>query len=203
MNEKIIVSGKKEYNIFLSTDYSGQFYLKKNAELKLNVAASSDNAQAYIDVFLNGVNASTENNFILLGKDGDKKIQLNIMHNAPSTKSVTNTKGISDGKSKIIFNGLIKIMKNAQKSDAHLSCHALKLSKESHVQMIPSLLIDANDVKASHTASVTEINEDELFYMRSRGIDAANAKRLLISGFFEPVIANISKELREKMKKVV
>lgn len=189
------------YNMLETRNYVRHFYIHRNATLKLNVFSS--NASGEIEVFLDGDGASTENIFVFLGrKNAKNEINLNVFHNMPRTKSNTTAKGIADGKASIIFNGSIKIKKNAQKSDAYLSCDALKLSKESKTKMIPGLFIDANDVKACHAASVREIDEDELFYMKSRGIDADAAQMLSITGFFEPVVTKIiSEEMREDVKK--
>lgn len=93
------------------------------------------------------------------------------------------------------FFGNIAIRKESHGSDASLRDDALLLSKFAHIDSVPALEIAANDVKAFHGATVGSVDEEQLFYARSRGIGRADALRMIALGFFEPVVARFPGEL--------
>ncbi len=99
------------------------------------------------------------------------------------------------------FFGNIAIHKDAHGSDASLRDDALLLSKAAHIDSVPALEIAANDVKAFHGATVGSVDDEQLFYARSRGIGRADALRMIALGFFEPVIARFPGErLRDEIR---
>jgi Fe-S cluster assembly protein SufD len=100
-------------------------------------------------------------------------------------------KGILDGKSRAVFNGKIFVRHDAQKTDAMQTNKNLLLSNEARVDTKPQLEILADDVKCAHGAAVGQIDEDELFYLETRGIHHDLARNLLTYGFAEEVIAKI------------
>ncbi len=100
-------------------------------------------------------------------------------------------KGALRGRARMIYQGLIKVNKNAQRSDAYQANRNLLLSDKARADSIPSLEIEANDVRCTHGATVGQVDEDQLFYLMSRGLDRASAERLIIQGFFEPVLERI------------
>jgi Fe-S cluster assembly protein SufD len=107
-------------------------------------------------------------------------------------------KGIMDGKSTGVFNGKIFVKPDAQKTNAFQSNKNVLLSKEATVNTKPQLEIFADDVKCSHGATTGQLDEEALFYLRSRGIEEAQAKRLLLHAFANDVIERIKIEaLRE------
>ena len=80
----------------------------------------------------------------------------------------------------------------------------MKLGDKTLANSIPSLKIDANDVKASHGATVGQIDEEHLFYLMARGLSRQEAEKLIVEGFFEPVINKVpSEELKEKIRELV
>ena len=85
-------------------------------------------------------------------------------------------------------------LRSAQGSDARLRDDALLLSADAHVDSVPALEIAANDVKAYHGATVGAIDDEQIFYMESRGIEPAAAERMIALGFFEPAIARFPTE---------
>ena len=112
--------------------------------------------------------------------------------------------GILKDESTSVYRGLIRIEKIAQKTNSYLDNKILKLGEKTLANSIPSLKIDANDVKASHGATVGQINEDNMFYLMARGLSRQEAERLIVEGFFEPVIQKIPlEELREKIRGLV
>jgi Fe-S cluster assembly protein SufD len=99
------------------------------------------------------------------------------------------------------FFGNIAIRKEAHGSDASLRDDALLLSKFAHIDSVPALEIAANDVKAFHGATVGSVDDEQLFYARSRGIGRADALRMIALGFFEPVVSRFPGErLRDEIR---
>ncbi|MCM3904851.1 MAG: Fe-S cluster assembly protein SufD [Pyrinomonadaceae bacterium] len=114
-----------------------------------------------------------------------------IDHQQPHCTSHQLYKGILDGKSRAVFNGKIFVRHGAQKTDAMQTNKNLLLSDEARVDTKPQLEILADDVKCAHGAAVGQIEEDELFYLETRGIHPDLARNLLTYGFAEEVIGKI------------
>jgi Fe-S cluster assembly protein SufD len=114
-----------------------------------------------------------------------------IDHRKPHCSSHQLYKGILDGKSRAVFNGKIFVRHDAQKTDAMQTNKNLLLSNEARVDTKPQLEILADDVKCAHGAAVGQIDEDELFYLETRGIHTDLARNLLTYGFAEEVIGKI------------
>lgn len=114
-----------------------------------------------------------------------------IDHRKPHCTSHQLYKGILDGKSRAVFNGKVFVRHDAQKTDAMQTNKNLLLSNEARVDTKPQLEILADDVKCAHGAAVGQIDEDELFYLETRGIHHDLARNLLTYGFAEEVIGKI------------
>jgi Fe-S cluster assembly protein SufD len=114
-----------------------------------------------------------------------------IDHRQPNCTSHQLYKGILDGKSRAVFNGKVFVRHNAQKTDAMQTNKNLLLSNEARVDTKPQLEILADDVKCAHGAAVGQIDQDELFYLETRGIHPELGRNLLTYGFAEEVIAKI------------
>ncbi|NBR42130.1 MAG: SufD family Fe-S cluster assembly protein [Verrucomicrobia bacterium] len=97
-------------------------------------------------------------------------------------------------KSRTIFSGLIKVAPEAQRTDAYQTNRNLLLSPEAEADSLPGLEIEANDVKCSHGATTGQVNPDELFYLRARGIPLAVAQELLAQGFLEEILAKVEND---------
>ncbi len=119
---------------------------------------------------------------------------INIDHAQPNTTSRLFYKGILDGKSKAVFGGEVLVRKDAQKADARQTDKNLLLSREAEVDSKPSLLIYADDVQCTHGATAGHIDEDTLFYMRSRGLDKETASQILIHAFANEIIETVQVE---------
>ena len=132
--------------------------------------------------------------------NGDQHIDnyINIDHAEPYGTSRLFYKGILDGRSRAVFGGNVTVRKDAQKTDAQQTDKNLLLSEEAEVDSKPSLLIYADDVKCGHGATAGHIDEDTVFYMRSRGLDLATVSRILIHAFASEIIDTVALEpLRE------
>ena len=119
---------------------------------------------------------------------------INIDHAKPNTTSRLYYKGILDGQSRAVFGGTVLVRKDAQKTDAIQSDKNLLLSPEAEVDTKPALFIYADDVKCGHGATAGNIDEDTVFYMRSRGIDLKTASQLLIYGFASEIVDTVQDE---------
>jgi Fe-S cluster assembly protein SufD len=120
-------------------------------------------------------------------------------HESRDTTGDTVWKGAATGKSRASYEGLIEIVEGATNSHTYLQTHNLMLSKTAKVDAIPSLIVKVDDVSASHGGTVGEVDENQVFYMRTRGITRENAIRILVEGFFEPVIGQFEDERLEEL----
>ena len=112
-------------------------------------------------------------------------------HAAPHATSDLLYKGALTGNARAIFEGMIRVHPGAQKTNAYQANRNMLLSAGSRADSIPQLEIEANDVRCTHGATVGPINDDQLFYLMSRGIPREEALRLLVLGFFSEVIDRI------------
>ncbi len=112
-------------------------------------------------------------------------------HAVPNCYSNELYKGIIDDNAVAVFNGKILVRQDAQKTNAYQSNKNIILSEKADINSIPQLEIFADDVKCSHGATTGQLNPDELFYLRSRGIETEKAKKILLYAFLEEVIMNI------------
>lgn len=117
-----------------------------------------------------------------------------IDHRVPNCASRQNYKGILDGRSRAVFNGRVFVRENARGTDAEQSNKNLLLSREARVDTKPQLEIYNDDVKCSHGATVGQLEEEELFYLLSRGLHTDLARNLLTYGFAEEIVERIKFE---------
>ncbi len=115
----------------------------------------------------------------------------NLRHQKPHTKGEVTVKGVLKDKSQSVFWGLIRIEPDAQHANAFQSQRSLILENGPRSNAIPSLEIEANDVRCTHAASASQIDEEQIFYLKSRGLRDDEAKKTIVDGFFEPIIAKI------------
>jgi Fe-S cluster assembly protein SufD len=106
-------------------------------------------------------------------------------------------RGAATGESRASFEGLIKINPGAQQTHTYLQFHSMMLSDAAKLDAIPSVLVSADDVSASHGGTVGELNEHLIFYMQTRGLSRPDAVRVIVEGFFEPLIVQLDDEQLE------
>jgi Fe-S cluster assembly protein SufD len=127
-----------------------------------------------------------------------------IDHAVPHCSSRELYKGILDGRSRGVFHGTILVRKDAQKTDAHQVNKNLLLSREALVNSTPALEINADDVKCRHGSTTGQLDPLALFYMRSRGLEEAEARRLLIRGFASDLVGRVGvPDLRQQLEELV
>jgi Fe-S cluster assembly protein SufB/Fe-S cluster assembly protein SufD len=150
-----------------------------------------------IEYFLNGSGASANDSEVIFGNnDQSFDIQTNVNHESPSTEGKVIEKSILRNKSKSLFKGMIRIKENATKSNSFLSGRSILLDKDAKSDSIPGLEIFTNDVKATHSASVAQIDEEQVFYLRTRCLTKEEAERTIIEGFLEPLSRKMSYQVR-------
>jgi Fe-S cluster assembly protein SufD len=108
-------------------------------------------------------------------------------------------RGAATGESRASFEGLIQIDPGAQQTHTYLQIHSMMLSPKARVDAIPSVLVSADDVSASHGGTVGELDEAAIFYMQTRGLDRPAAVRVIVEGFFEPLISELADEPLEEL----
>ena len=133
------------------------------------------------------------------GGEEKVKIAVDMHHDLPHCNSRQLFKGIAGGTSKVDFYGKIIVAQDAQRTEAYQENHNLLLTDGAKVDTKPQLEIYADDVKWSHGATIGRLNEEEQFYMRSRGITLEDARVLQMISFIAPVLENIPEEERESV----
>jgi Fe-S cluster assembly scaffold protein SufB len=121
------------------------------------------------------------------------------LHEAGPSGGDVHWRGAATGESRASFEGLIQIDPGAQQTHTYLQIHSMMLSPKARVDSIPSVLVSADDVSASHGGTVGELDEAAIFYMQSRGLDRPAAVRVIVEGFFEPLIAELADEALEEI----
>ena len=131
------------------------------------------------------------------GGEEKVKISVDMHHDLPHCNSRQLFKGIAGGLSRVDFYGKIIVAQDAQRTEAYQENHNILLSDGAKVDTKPQLEIYADDVKCSHGATIGRLNEEEQFYMRSRGITLEDAKVLQMISFIAPVLEQLPEADRE------
>ncbi len=169
----VIQQKNSEYNL-------GSLHFKFNyARFEINIKQSEGNAKTNIK------------GMQITKKDEQISTYTKIDFNGPNGFLDQINKSLADDKSHAIFEGSIKVPKIAQKTDASQLSRNLLLSNLAQIDTKPQLEIIADDVKCKHGATISQLNEEELFYMRTRGITLAEASKLQLSSYFQEIISFI------------
>jgi Fe-S cluster assembly protein SufD len=146
-----------------------------------------------------GANAKVTGAYFLTGSE-HADFDTTQEHAAPNTTSDLFFKGVLADRSRAVWRGVIRVDKGAQKTDAYQENRNLLLSPEARADSIPGLEIEANDVRCTHGATIGQIDKLQLFYLMSRGLSRGEAERLIVRGFFQPILDRIdSDEVRETL----
>ena len=191
MTEVIIVSDGQ-----LIRDIEVQSGQRKDMVLLMFPGVSCD---IRLDVRLTGEGAEANvYGAYVCGGDEKVKIAVDMHHDLPHCNSRQLFKGIAGGVSKVDFYGKIIVAQDAQRTEAYQENHNILLTDGAKVDTKPQLEIYADDVKCSHGATIGRLNEEEQFYMRSRGISLEDAKVLQMISFVAPVLENIPDETQRE-----
>lgn len=171
----------------------------------LLIALPGVSADVSLKVDLNGEGARFALNGVGISTADEKiRVHVELRHNVPGCFSSQLFKNLVGGMALVDFYGRIIVAQDAQKTEAYQANHNLLLSETARVNTKPQLEIYADDVKCSHGATIGKLNEDEQFYMRSRGISLAEARFLQMISFVSPVFELVPEETeRERLKNEV
>lgn len=162
-------------------------------------------ARAEISTELLGSGSRSELVGLVMGRDTQQSdIHTFQQHTAPHTSSDLLYKSVLRDRARSTYQGLIRVTKQAQQTDAYQANRNLLLSREAHAESIPKLEIEADDVRCTHGATVGHVDEELRFYLQSRGLDGAEADRMVVDGFVNELLARVPDEsLRERAREYV
>jgi FeS assembly protein SufD len=149
------------------------------------------------DSVMKGPGASSEDVEIVFGAGNQSfDITSNLVHQAPHTRGRVLVKSVLKDKSKSLFKGMIKIDKEGRGTESYLAGHAILLDRGAKSDAIPGLEIKTNEVKATHSASVAQMDENQIYYLTTRGLNREGAKREIVAGFLEPLSRKMGPTIR-------
>lgn len=158
----------------------------------------------YPESDLIGKNAKSEFTGITFAGNGQSlDTGAKMLHLAPNTKSVINTKSISKGGGESFYRSAIYIGKNAKGSKASVSCQSLMLDSKSRSDTIPAMTVLTDDCDVGHEAKIGRISSDAIFYLMSRGISEEEARSMIVSGFANPVSKELPLEYAVEMNNLI
>ena len=144
------------------------------------------------------------NTVAIANADQKQKITVKALHSAPHTKSKIVNHGIVKDKAHLTFDSIGEVHKGMRASDAQQDSRILNLSKTAEAIANPMLIIDEGDITASHAASIGQLDEEQLYYLMSRGMTNIDAKKLIVSGFLMPFIECMTNEfLKEQLFTII
>jgi FeS assembly protein SufD len=149
------------------------------------------------DSIMKGPGASSEDVEIVFGIGNQSfDVTSNLLHRAPHTRGRVLVKSVLKDTSKSLFKGMIKIDKEGKGTESYLAGHAILLDRGAKSDAIPGLEIETNEVKATHSASVAQMDENQIYYLTTRGLSREGAKREIVSGFLEPLSRKMGPTIR-------
>lgn len=169
-------------------------HLGRDATLRASaVALGGDYARLRSEALLTGEGAESDQLAVYFG-DGEQTLDFRTLqdHAAPRTRSNLLFKGAVEDRSHSVYSGLIRIRPHAQHADAFQTNRNLVLTEGAGAESIPNLEIEANDVRCSHASTVGPIDEEQLYYLETRGVPPADAERLIVLGFFDDVFDRLA-----------
>ena len=126
-----------------------------------------------------------------------------VVHGAPHTSSIITSKSISKDGGRSSYRGLVKVANGAKGARSKVVCDALILDKASRSDTYPVMEIDESDVSIAHEASVSRIQEEQLFYLMSRGLSETEASTMIVNGFIEPLVKELPMEYAVEMNRLI
>ncbi|MEM8540914.1 MAG: Fe-S cluster assembly protein SufD, partial [Pseudomonadota bacterium] len=167
--------------------------LEENSDLKIFMLnAGGKLVRQEINVISRGEGSNLDIKGVnLIGEGTHVDVTTVLSHTVPHTNSNQLFRNIMTGNGKGVFQGQIKVHQIAQKTDAQMACNTLVLSDDAAFYAKPELEIFADDVICAHGATVTELDEDHLFYLRARGVTERTARALLVEAFVDEVVEEL------------
>ena len=194
------------YQICGEGDHKVRVTLAEGARAKLLFVASTSGSVSYdYRVELNGEGAEAELWGVFVAREGGvAKVHTDMRHNVADCHSNQQVRGVADDEGYGLFEGLVYVAPDAQRTEAYQQSRNVLLSPTARIQTLPQLEIYADDVKCSHGATVGQMNEEQIYYMRQRGLSEEDARKLQLGGFIRQVLDRVDDEaLREEMERLL
>ena len=137
------------------------------------------------------------------GKGQHQDTGTKVLHLAPNTKSTVRSKSISKDGGITSYRGLIQIKKGAKNCKSHVECDALMMDNISKSNTFPSMDVRENEVDLGHEATVGKINDEQIFYLMSRGLSNEEASQMIVSGFIEPIVKALPLEYAVELNRLI
>jgi Fe-S cluster assembly protein SufD len=192
---------EKTYNYTLKRGHAGTYasidWIEGNIGSRLTKSS--------VETYLKGDSSESQIVGAFFGHD-DQHFDVNarVWHEAEHTTADLVTRGVLDDEARSVYEGVQDVGSGAWDTSSYQRENTLMLSDESEADASPKLIINNHDTEASHSATVGQVDQEELFYMISRGVDPQSAKDMLVEGFFVPVLEEVAvDELREDLKDLV
>jgi Fe-S cluster assembly protein SufB/Fe-S cluster assembly protein SufD len=145
-----------------------------------------------MDSVLDGPGSTAEDVEVVFGSESQRfDVVTDLTHQSTHTTGHVLARGVLRDSARAIFKGMIRISEGAKNSNSYLAEHAMILSKKARADAIPGLEIFTNEVKATHSGSVSQVDEEQIFYLMSRGLTHSEAQRMVILGFLHPAVKRI------------
>ncbi|HEY6319288.1 MAG TPA: Fe-S cluster assembly protein SufD [Acidimicrobiia bacterium] len=168
-------------------------HVGRDASLRSSaVALGGDYARMRTESLLTGTGAESDLLAVYFG-DGDQVLDFRTLqdHAAPHTRSDLLFKGAVEDRARSVYSGLVRLREEAQHANASQTNRNLVLTEGASAESIPNLEIEANDVRCSHASAVGPIDDDQRYYLESRGIPPEEAEQLIVLGFFDAVLERL------------
>jgi len=187
-----LVSGSGKQHFVMTKN----FHIFRDAHFEyIDVTIGGKTVNKKVSVYLKEPGAGgLVDGVIFSGLDQIYETYAGIYNMVPSTGGKVLYHVAAGGESRVLFDGMIRIEPGAVVTDSYLEDHTLMLSDEARVESIPSLEIEADDVRASHGATMGSIDQEQLFYLMTRGISEVDAKKAITIGFLKPAFDRIKDE---------
>ena len=178
-----------------------EVHVGKDATFEGSFADFSDGSGTFnANIYLEGEGAKGEwRTASIANKKSRKIINANLYHKVPHTEGLTDNYGITKDEARLSFVGTSAIDRGSFGSATRQSAKIIVFDPRSQGKCAPILIIDENDVKASHAAIVGKLNDEHIFYLCSRGLSEEEAKRLITLGYLKPIVPYFEEELGQKI----
>ncbi|MBI3420767.1 MAG: SufD family Fe-S cluster assembly protein [Candidatus Sungbacteria bacterium] len=185
----------------LENDFRQEICLPENGRQFAECLIFADQMPKTFDLTIRLLGRASRAELVILYLGGNKDeadMKITLAHEAPETYGRVVIKAALFDESRLTVRGMLEIAPNARGADSYLLAKALLVSPHARAEIYPYLEIATDEVKASHGTSVGRIDEKQLFYLQSRGVEQDKAKELLLAGFFRDLAKDFSRKDQEK-----
>lgn len=210
-SELVISGGKQDYVFFISPEFNND--LEFNPVIKVGDRAEANIYYCFfgqyninIKLEYNLGNQAKVNHYLIFIASHSQQLSFKekYVFQGQGTLGRFNIRGLVKDEAQAICDSNITIAPGAQQTDAYLDMQGVIMDRTAKVEMIPGLQIEANNIKASHAAKISMLDDEQLFYLRSRGLTAEQAKNFFVDGMFGEIVAKIPDEdVKNKILEII